>query len=357
MAMPAIALHAGSDNNTSQYLAFSSWLGATVTTRVTFAAYTHWSDIASPFQLNATASWCNQGPQYQEVITLALLPQGTNFNGGTPSQTEPNAFLTDVTAGTNDTYFKSCAQAIQAKGIANQVIIRLGWECNGNWYPWGIATNKAGYNSTTNSPTNFINAYRHVVALMKQYAPGLRFEWNISRTGSYTGWTSDGGYPGDDVVDYFGCDAYFDYNGFPWLTMRDNGTSGLKLWRARAQAHNKPEAYTEWANDTSANGSVAFGGDDPLFPLAMAIWFAQGNVAYQSYYDTSAWAGNAVIHTGTVTCPRTAQMYQILFSTSWTLQTIAATLVNGKYQPATTPPVGTLAMMFDGTNFLCCVEN
>jgi hypothetical protein len=74
-------------------------------------------------------------------------------------------------------------------------IIRLGWEHNGTWYPWG--SSKLGNAA-------FIAAYRAAVAAMRSVqGAGFRFDWCVAE-----GYDWCGRYPGDDVVDYISCDVY-----------------------------------------------------------------------------------------------------------------------------------------------------
>jgi hypothetical protein len=148
---------------------------------------------------------------------------------------------------------------------------------------------------------------------MRKAAPGLRFEFNISnlaeRGSTGAKWTA--GYPGDDVVDVISMDIYDHWH--TWTAMRD-GDAGLKEMRNFAIAHNKPEAYSEWALVTSSHGH----GDNATFIRSMASWMAArpGKVLYQSYWNTT---GGAVLYSANgTTVPKGAAAYKDVFGASAT---------------------------------------
>jgi hypothetical protein len=279
--MTLIGCHAGSDTSYSQYDDFGTWLGRKCMLRVTFAAQNSWSDIANPYQLSTTKSWLNTDLNRQEVLTLALIPN-----------TGSNLSLSAVAAGTNDTYFKSCATNINALGsdssgnsYAKRIIIRLGWECNGNWYPWGMS-------ASGNTPTLYKNAFAHVVPVMQAIAPDLRFEWNLSLTGASISGGLIAGYPGDSAVDIISIDVYDGYDG-SWHDVVNGGngsmSGGLAGYRSFCIAHNKPEAYSEWGLSTNSSPSTAGHGDNPLFVEMMYMWMASAAAAGSSVYHQAVW--------------------------------------------------------------------
>jgi hypothetical protein len=349
-----IGLHAGSDSSKTQYEAFSTWLGQSVTTRIVFADNSSWGGISSPYMLGTTKTWLAKGSQYRDVITIGLCP-----TANTPSSS--GVHLSAVAAGNYDSYFTTLGQNLANMGnnpatgkpYANQVVIRLGHELNGDWYQWGIggtASNKPG---SWNTPTDYKNAYARVVGLIRAKASGVKFDWNWAMNGRAITGTYAAAYPGNAYVDYITADVYDDFHSGSWAALL-NGTGGilnggLTAFRAFAQSNGKPECYPEWACDTSSNGY----GDSVVFIVAMSAWFlaAPNGIGYQSYYDTSAWAGNAVIHTGTVTCPRASQSYRTLMSKpNLVLTKIAGSLVNGIFTPVSTPPKN-LGSYCDGSNF------
>lgn len=358
MSIP-LALHAGSDNSITQYQAFSAWLKATVTTRIVFADNSSWGGIQNPYMLATTKEWLVQGAGYNEVITIGLCPT-------TYPPVSTHVHLSAVWGGTYDTYFTTLGNNLAnlgsnpatGKPYANQIIIRLGHELNGDWYQWAIGTDNGGTTGpgTWNSQSDYQKAFQHVVNLIRAKAPGVKFDLNFALTGRTIsgGFASSSLYPGNAYVDYITIDVYDDFNS-GWGTILNGGNGvtngGLNAYRAFALSKNKPEAYPEWACDTSSNGR----GDDLQFVHGMLAWFLSvgaNGLAYQSYYDTSAWAGNAVIHTGTVTCPRASQAYQTcLGKLGLTLSTTPAVLSGGMLQPQVQPTGKNLGAYCDGSKY------
>ena len=70
--------------------------------------------------------------------------------------------LADTANGSDTSEFTDLAQQLVNGGMGNAVI-RLGWEMNGDWYPWG------------GDPQNFIAAYNNAAEAMKS-VPGANFQ-------------------------------------------------------------------------------------------------------------------------------------------------------------------------------------
>jgi hypothetical protein len=287
--LAAIGLHCEDDGNTSQYDAFSQWLGKPVLYRVVFTARDSWNDVAKPYYLDATRIWINSNPSHVEVMSVPLLLPG---DGG----------FSTISSGQRDSTFKSLATNIKAIGNPSQVIIRLGWEHNGNWFPWSSLNDPAGYKA----------AFRRVVQVMRAVAPGIRFDWCTDyQSYSSFDWTS--AYPGDDVVDVISMDVYDEYNqGWSDVLNTSNGI-GLTAYRAFCKSHNKPEAYPEWGCSTASAGH----GDSPAFIDNMYSWISSGapNVLYHSYWNTNLGGPDAAIQgslAGRV--PKAAAEYKAVFS-------------------------------------------
>ncbi len=182
-----------------------------------------------------------------------------------------------------------------AGGQANS-IVRLGWEFNAAWFPWGA----------DGEATTFIAYWRQIVDTMRSVAgQNFTFVWNPNAGGS-----DDLGdyYPGNAYVDLIGLDLYDqawgnygspDCNGavcqqeeFRTLLTERNGLR----WLARfAASQGKPVALPEWglaaSSPTDLNGRYVDeelgGGDDPTFINAMAQWINRNNV-----YETTFWQFN-----------------------------------------------------------------
>jgi hypothetical protein len=259
--LAAMGVHNEGDGSTSTYDQFSSWLGKPVKYRVTFTARDSWNDVATPYYIGTTQSWIGADKTRFEVISAPLiLPSDSGFSV--------------ITSGQRDSYFKQLATNIKNTGHPEQVIIRLGWEHNGNWFPW----------NSLNDPQGYVNAFRHVVQVMRAVAPQIRFDWCTDyQSYSTFDWTK--AYPGDDVVDIVSMDVYDEWNnGWSDVLNAPSGV-GLNALRTFARAHNKYEAYPEWALSTGSAGH----GDSPSFIDNMYAWIQAGgsNVLYHSYWNTN----------------------------------------------------------------------
>jgi beta-mannanase len=118
-------------------------------------------------------------------------------------------------------------------------------------------------------------------------APGAHFmfDWCINaywRPIPLTKW-----YPGDDVVDIVGIDAYD--SGVPagWSSTRwdrlYNQQDGIKAVLEFAKAQGKPVSFPEWGL-APADASSLGGGDDPSYVDDLAAVIRSNRVAYQSYF-------------------------------------------------------------------------
>ena len=289
-----IGLHMGTDGSISQYEDFGRWLGKPVMVRLTFLNDSSWSTIANPYFLSsATKPWLASNPARVEVISTPMLPSSGNHYQ-----------LRNIANGDYDTYYRQLASNIASKsGAPQRVVIRLGWELNGQWYPWSAV----GYAS------QYKAAYRHIVHVMRAKCNVLRFEWNVNwgTNPNHFDWTT--AYPGDDVVDVIGTDLYDQYNK-GWSDIL-NRYEGLAFYRNFARQHGKSEAYTEWGLSTNSSGH----GDDTAYIQNMYDWIQAGgdNVLFVNYWNTSLCVPDGVIYSDSsrygVTVPKSAALYRKLF--------------------------------------------
>lgn len=98
-----------------------------------------------------------------------------------------------------------------ARGAAawgHPFFVRLAWEMNGSWFPWGVGANG-------NSAADYVAMWRHVHDLARRYgARNATWVWcpNIDIDGSFPSLRSL--YPGARYVDWTCLDAY--NSGDPW---------------------------------------------------------------------------------------------------------------------------------------------
>jgi hypothetical protein len=239
--------------------AFGTATGTRPTVAFDFADGGSWEAIASPTHvLDAWTPWLQASGDRRLVLSVPMLARGDGGHYDDPSF---------------DAFFARLARDIASRRVAGQVTIRLGWEMNGDWFPWGDG-NAAGYR----------RMWRRVVAVFRTASTAFRFDWSPNGfSGRVTDW-----YPGDDVVDMIGIDLYD-------IAWRSPGGDPLARWRklvpnlarqaAFARAHGKPAVLDEWALWTSTDALMGGGGDDPTYVTNVLRWTTEHRYLYHAYFD------------------------------------------------------------------------
>jgi len=125
----------------------------------------------------------------QAVISLELNPWGN----------AKQEYLQAIIEGRYDDFFQRWGRDAAASG--EEVVLRFGFEMNGNWFSWG------------QKPEWFRQAWRRAHAQMAIGLDGAdNVKWMFCPNVLYGGQTPETGfapyYPGDDVVDLLGLDGY-----------------------------------------------------------------------------------------------------------------------------------------------------
>jgi hypothetical protein len=159
------------------------------------------SGIIGRFQPWTGATWSNwDTPWANDALrtgTLLLISwEARNFTIASAAQ--PTYSNSAVCKGVWDDTLITWLKAAGAWG--KPFLLRFFWEGNGLWYPWAAGANG-------NTPGSYIDAFRHVARLVRQYAPNARILWNVGTSGS--GWLPlEDCYPGDAYCDYTSLDFY-----------------------------------------------------------------------------------------------------------------------------------------------------
>jgi hypothetical protein len=242
---------------------FADYRRRPVDVAITYVDRSSWSAISNPWTV---AQYAGFSGRLNIGLPLTV--------GSTP--------LSDVAAGHYDSYFADFARMLIGQGRSH-AIIRLGWEFNGNWYPWSAY-----------DPTTYKAAFRHVVTLLRSITPGVGIDWNGNLGTSQCGHDPFSElYPGDDYVNIVGVDAY----DAQWAKISDatsfdawaDWSHGLNDWYAFAQAHGKRLSVPEWG--LAVAPTDGFGeGDNAVYIEGMHDWFTAhaAGLKYEAYFNDEA---------------------------------------------------------------------
>ena len=254
---------------------FARWLGRSPGWAVDFLAMESWAEMRN------TAEWvagCWRGAPQRLSLAVPLLPK------------DARSSLTAGARGAHDAEFRHIARALVEAGRADAVL-RLGWEFNGDWYPW----------AAQRDPDGFIAYWRRVAGVMRA-TPGaaFRFEWTPGLGAAAL--DPERAWPGREHVDVVGLHVYNQSWRVPerdqdgrWQELRD-APRGLEWHRRFAAAQGRPRSFAEWGTGRRTGGGG--GGDDPVFVGRMAEWVAAPDVLYHGYWDYPAPDYDGLLSTG-----------------------------------------------------------
>ncbi|KAA2215035.1 glycoside hydrolase family 26 protein [Teichococcus oryzae] len=268
---------------------FEKWLGCPVDFLMVFTDQASWEGIGWP-------QWFIDQFKMLDKPTLwsvAMIPRQSS--------------LKEAATGKYNRYYVSAARALaKTKPFPDGTIrVRLGWEMNGNWFPW----------SASGKEEDFVRTFRHIVDSFRSVSDKFRFEWNVNY-----GQRMDvmKAYPGDNYVDILGMDFYWkpEYLGRDpvraFEKIRDDRV-GLRWLEDLAKAKGKPTAYSEWGVQSDNAG--------PFIKLVRDWIAAHPNVLYTNYWNHDAdYEGDLSAGRWPATeaafrqafCPRPGQPAQIL---------------------------------------------
>jgi hypothetical protein len=212
--------------------------------------------------------------------TLALgVPMIPNNGNGSAVGT-----LAAGAAGAYNAQFATLARTLVAWGQPH-ALLRLGWEFNGNWFPWQVRN--------TTDAANFAKFWRNIVTVMRAvHGSSFQYVWDPNDSGSFgSAYLPVQAYPGnayvttiaDDAYDQCWCSPQTSANA--WNT-NYNQAWGLKWLVQFAASEGKPIALPEWAESVRPDGHGL--GDDPGYVYDMARFMATNHVLWASYFDFNA---------------------------------------------------------------------
>jgi Glycosyl hydrolase family 26 len=218
------------------------------------------------------AKWKDADPTHRRlVITQNFFPASVN----------KTAWRRRGAAGAFVGHAKALARNLVAAGLGDSVI-RLAHEANGTWYADSVGATKRDF-------ALWREMWRKTAIAMRS-VPGahFKFDWCINAVTRPIPLSDY--YPGDDVVDIVGIDAYD--AGVPagqprWSTIYDR-PFGIKDLLDFAKAHGKPLSIPEWG--IAAKSAFQSGGDDPAYINGIARVVRDNPVAYQAYFYAHEWS-------------------------------------------------------------------
>ena len=255
--LPAMASGLGvyGGNDPASVTQFEDWLGCRVQQVLVYTDGQSWKNISNPewfvtlfARLDRPALW-----------SIPMIPKGSSLKA--------------AATGAFDVYYASEARVLaHARPDPQGLIhIRVGWELNGDWFPW----------SAEGKEQDFIATFRHIVDLFRSVSSKFRFEWNINYGRSMDPARA---FPGDQYVDVIGMDFYWTpkYLGddpvAAFATIRD-GQYGFRYLQNFAIAHHKPLAFSEWGIQTD--------NAQPFIELVHQ-WIDTYGIIYHNYWNSDS---------------------------------------------------------------------
>jgi hypothetical protein len=160
---------------------------------------------------------------------------------GVPMVNKESSWQNDFPAiarGDWDGYLRGALDKYADNGL--EIMIRPGWEMNGDWYRWSV---------TNENAAQFVEAFRRIAQTAHAYTrKKVAVCWNPGYiAGGSTDYTTF--YPGDEYVDYVGIDTYGAASGVPndspFHTYNDNKHWCVDDAIKFSIAHGKPLCFPE----------------------------------------------------------------------------------------------------------------
>ncbi len=240
-----------------------------------------WQDCSS----NPCSYYTFPTTPFNNIRNHGAIPFFSWSSQSTPSNVnEPNFSLSTIINGNWDSYVTSWATA--AKSWGHPFFLRLDWEMNGNWFPWGVGANG-------NTASQYVQAWRHIHDIFTSVgATSVTWVWcpNIDPNNIFAPIANL--YPGDAYVDWTCLDGY-NWN-TPWMSFDQMYGSTYKQL-VTTVAPSKPVAIGE-ISSTEAGGSKASWITDVLtnqlptrYPQVKAlVWFEKYDSGMDWPIETSS---------------------------------------------------------------------
>lgn len=263
----AVKLPGGNEAVADDLAQFVTWLGRTPDYLTVFLSGSHWTNYDP--KKGRTGEFIASGyhlPYYLRTGIKPLLSVPLCL-------VKDPASLLLVAEGKKDGEFVREAKRIASRIAEGPILLRLGWELNGDWYGWG----------TTNPPALFRDAWLRVASIFTGESDRFKFIWNLAVCGSTQSDCEDR-WPGDEDVDYIGVDVYwhkkhFGVNPVKAFDYVRTHQVGLDQIAAFAKMKGKPLMVEEWGADPQ---------DGNPFVDRLIDWMDSHDVVLQGLWDSNA---------------------------------------------------------------------
>lgn len=313
-----------------EWLEYKQWLGVSQLGAEADPGWSNWYDCAQHLSWNAP--WGKQQQRYGAqlpavVLSIGQMPWDPEQSHSWEQKLAWENATWKAEAANDPTlmgYFANYAKELNDLGFQN-VIIRLGYEFDGGWNPFG------NLNVMSDMPGNYIKAWQNIVTAMRKADTRhviKGFFWN----------PTDGNvqidqfkyYPGDAYTDFIGFDEYdFGYDGTykvgteqPTQAQQDAAWKNMELPRINrfadfARQHDKRIILGEWGLWQLNDKSHPSGGDNPSYIQHMYDWMAdpKNRVYMEVYFETPS-DGDSQLWphwNKETTFPKSAALYRKLF--------------------------------------------
>lgn len=239
-----------------------AWLGAPFDFTLGFIRSATWAAMRTDAAAAAAATYT------KPVFWAVGLTPGLTATPVTP--------LSSVAAGSNNADFTYIAQQLLLTQATGDILVRPGWEMNGNFYPWkmggGIQADFAG------AFVQFVNCFRAV-------SDRFKFSYCANLTQIDTGnghFDPVLSYPGDAYVDRIDGDVYYEVgsgsNASDLFGFFREADRGLNWLRDFAGTHGKPWGVPEFGINSDTYSSII---------TLIADYFVANSASLAGYWESN----------------------------------------------------------------------
>lgn len=257
--------------------AFETWLGKAVDLVDKHADRSSFSNMASSISSFGTF---NSSASQAIVWSIPMVASVMTSRDSTA--------MTAAASGTYDANYATIAQTVLSSHnkTTGSILIRIGWEQNGNWQPW------AAQDSTTG--TEYITVYRKMVNIFRSVSNRFKFIWCPNQGQS----NPDLSWPGKAYVDLIGMDVYYNAgtnsgDGTGYFNFIKTDTYGLDWLVAKGTTESLPICIPEWGIKASQGANVGNGNtatetsSQAAYVTLFSDWMRSNNIFYSTYWDSN----------------------------------------------------------------------